>query len=575
MPAVTTSTSHSAASWLKQSAQTVKKELGISIGASFLSGVIILVQAWLMAQVCGRAIMDHQTPSALMPLIGAIALLALTRGGLTLVAERWSARAAARVKHQVRMELHERLHLLLPAGMVPPDTGSLVEATTAAVEGLEPYLTRFIPHAVLAALLPPLFLVSVFPLEWRSALVFLFSAPFIPLFMVLIGKGSEELNRRQWSHLSRLSGYLLDLIAGLTDLRLFGAVRRETELLGTLSRSYRTSTMSVLRVAFLSAFTLEFFTTVGTALVAVMIGFSLLKGTLPLATGLFVLFVAPEFYLPLRTLGLSYHARIQGVAAAERIAPLLAIPLPEPVQGNILHPPPEGSLTIELEEVTYRYAGNRGGVHALSLTVPPGGITVLAGESGAGKTTLLRLLAGLLSPQSGRIVVNGIPVADIDPVLWRSRIGFLSQHSLFFTGTVRENLLLGCPDATEHDLTMALEQAAAGEFIRHLPQGIDTPLGDRGTGCSGGELRRLALARVLLRKPGLLVLDEPTAGLDATTEAELIPVFQRLARECTLLVITHREQLIACANRVIVLSGGYLDRITTPTDYLNPPGETR
>ncbi|MDO9079464.1 MAG: ABC transporter transmembrane domain-containing protein, partial [Desulfuromonadales bacterium] len=315
--------------WLIATTHRVKGDLLWSIAWAFAAGVLVLLQARLLALACHRLIIDKSAFNLILPLVGLVAGLALLRGGLLLLAERRAAAVAAAVKSDVRRRLYHRLQLLGPSGRSGEETGPLVEAVTAGVEGIEPYVMRFLPHLALAALLPVVALVIVLPVEWRAGLVLLFSAPFIPIFMILIGRGTENLNRKQWGKLGRMAGHLLDMIQGLPDLRICSAAKREAASVARVADDYRQSTMVVLRVAFLSAFTLEFFATVGTAVVAVIIGFRLLYGYLSLVDGLFVLLLAPEFYLHLRTLGLSYHARMQGLAAAEKIAPLLALPLPE------------------------------------------------------------------------------------------------------------------------------------------------------------------------------------------------------------------------------------------------------
>lgn len=554
-------------SWLLGEVKGVRGELIGAVCPAFAAGLLIILQARFLAIACHRVVIARAALPEVLPLVCGVALLAVVRGLLVLLAERRSAAAAASLKVELRSRLYRRLLALGPAGRVGEETGPLVEAVTSGIEGIEPYVARFLPHAALAALLPVAALLFVVPADWRPGLVLLFSAPFIPLFMVLIGRGSESLNRRQWGKLSRLAGYLLDHVQGLPDLKIFGAAKREAAVVAQASDDYRHATMAVLRLAFLSAFTLEFFATVGTAVVAVVIGFRLLSGNLPLVDGLFVLLLAPEFYLPLRTLGLSYHSRMQGVAAAERIAPLLALPLPEGYAGTLSVP--TGPLSVRFERVSFAYAGERGGVNAIDLDLPAGSISALAGESGAGKTTLVRLLAGLIRPAAGRISVNGIDLGDFDQAAWQGSVAYVAQRPFFFKGTIRDNLLLGAPEADGEAIDRALATAGANPFIGRLADGLDTELGDRGAGLSGGELRRLALARAVLRDAPLLILDEPTAGLDAENERLVGDALVRLAQGRTVLVISHREGTLRRAERVAVLSCGSVERVVTPAEFLS------
>ena len=553
--------------WLRGQCWRLRHLLLRAICCAAVAGVLIVVQARLVALACHRVIMEQADVTAVLPLAAGVALIVLARALLTLCAERQGAAASAVLKRDVRSRLYRRLQSLGPAGTVGEEAAPLVETVSTAVEGLDGYVARFLPQAVLAALIPFCMLLFVLGTDWRPGLVLLFSAPFIPLFMVLIARGSEAIHRRQWEQLSRMAGYLLDLIQGLPDLRLFAAAKREAAEVARVSAAYRQATMAVLRVAFLSALTLEFFAAMGTAVVAVIIGFRLLAGALTLGDGLFILFLAPEFYLPLRNLGLSHHARMQALAAAERIFHLVSLPEATGFDGRL--PLQAGPPSVRFDAVSFQYGGKRGGVTAVDLELPAGSITALAGGSGAGKTTLARLLVGLSRPESGQITVNGVDLADLSPAAWRARLTWVPQKPFFFSGTVRENLVLGCPVATEEEIAAALADAGATEFIDRLPLRLDTLLGDRGAGLSGGEQRRLALARAFLRQATLVVLDEPTAGLDAANEQLVGNAVRRLALGRTVLVISHREETLRQVERVAVMADGRIQGVMSAADFLD------
>ena len=546
--------------WLRREARRVRRPLAVAILFGVLGGILIIIQARILASACHALIIDHFPWNTIIPQAVSLALIALLRGMGAYLAERQLIRAATEVKQLVIGRLYRHLQRLLPAGVAGEDAGTLSEIATSGVEGLESYLTRFLPHLILAALLPVLALVVIFPLEWRAGIVLLFSAPFIPLLMILIGKGAERLNQRQWGALTRMAGHLLDLVQGLPDLKIFGAARREAVLVARVSDEYRRSTMAVLRIAFLSALMLEFFATVGTAVVAVIIGFMLLSGKLQLIDGLFVLLLTPEFYLPLRTLGLSWHSRMNGTAAAARILPLLLQPLP--LQENGTLPAPQSPPLLKLEDITFRYGGDRGGIQNINLEFHPFSVTAIVGESGSGKSTLARVLLGLAAPELGRVLINGCDLNSIDQSLWRERLGWVPQRPFFSAASIRHNLLAARRGAGDDELMKALDAAVLSDVIRRLPNGLDTRLGDRGAGLSGGELRRLAMARLMLRNPLLIVLDEPTAGLDQTNERLLLDTIERLAVGRTMIIISHREEVLRHCTQVVRMADGRTVEIT-------------
>lgn len=554
--------------WLISQSAPVRRTLAWQVCWVVIAGGAMVLQAWLLANACQQLIMNHAALTRVAPLLWTAAALALLRAGLHLLADWQAAQAGATLKQSLRTRLVETLQESGSSLLRAEGTGAVVEAATTGIEDLEPYLTRFLPQLAVTALLPALILLVVLPTEWRTGLVLVFSAPFIPLLMVLIGRGAERRNSRQWRQLARMAGHFLDLVQGLPDLRIFAAAKREAAVVAQVADEYRRSTMAVVRLAFLSALILEFFSTVGTAVAAVLIGFQLLFGSLSLQNGLFILLLVPEFYLPFRILGLTYHARMKGIAAAERLAPLLAAAPATSSDTPIIGAPSTTAPAIRFTGVSCRQESGRGSLSGITLELPAGSFTAVAGASGSGKSTLASLLAGLLQPESGMITIDGVDLRLIATKSWHTRIAWVSQHPVFFKGTIRENLLLADHAADDRALGTALDAAGAARFIEQLPEGLDAPLGDRGAGLSGGELRRLAVARALLRNAMLVVLDEPTAGLDRETELLVVQSIRRLAAGRTVLAISHREALIAAADRVALLNEGQLEGLYAPGDYL-------
>ena len=544
--------------WLFTEAASLRTLFAWNILAALLSALLLIIQAWFLADACHSIVISSVQVTSLYPLAGWLLIIIIVRSLLAWISEKTAASVAATLKQRFRSRILKQLLDTPPAGR-PGSTASLAETVIQGVDSLESYFTRFIPHLLLSAAVPPLIFVFAAPVEWRSSLVLLFSAPFIPLFMVLIGKGAQQLNRNQWSRLSQMSGHLLDLIRGLPDIRICSVVKREAEAVARVSEQYRLSTMGVLRVAFLSAFTLEFFTTVGTAVIAVIIGFRLLGESLELRHGLFILLLAPEFYLPLRTLGMSYHSRMQGIAAAEKLLPLLTL-APENCDQADSKPLPTEPYHLSCRDLCFSYAATRGELIDVSMELMPGTITAVVGASGSGKSTLAALLTGLSRPKSGIVTLNDVNLSELDQDHLRQKIAWVHQKPFFFNGTIRENLTIGLTEQSESTLLAALTAANAHEFVAQLPEGLDRNLGDRGAGLSGGELRRLALARVFLRSPAIIILDEPTAGLDSHNEQLVCQAIKALANGRTILLISHRWETVKWADCSYRLSGGRLSR---------------
>lgn len=545
--------------------------LALTVLAGFAGGLLIILQARLLARTVGDVFLNAAGLAQIRPLLTALLLVMLTRAGLTYLGERAAGEVAVRVKSGLRRALLEKLTALGPANARAGQTGELAAAALQGVDALDAYYSQYLPQLALAALVPLAILVAVFPLDWLSGLVLLLTAPLIPLFMVLIGRTAESMTRKQWTALSRMSAFFLDTLQGLTTLKMLAQETAQAGRIAAVSERYRQATLNVLRVTFLSALVLELVGTLSTAVVAVEIGLRLLYGRLAFEQAFFILIVAPEFYFPLRQLGLRFHAGTAGVSAARRIFAVLQTPVPpEPAQPAAV---PPGFERIEFREVGYTYPDRaEAALNTVSFTLRRGEQIALVGASGAGKSTLAAMLLRFIDPAAGEILVDGRPLAEFARADWRERVAWVPQQPTLFAGTLRENICLGRPAAEIQAVRRAAAQASLLDWIDTLPAGLETVVGEQGARLSGGQAQRVALARAFLKDAPLLVMDEPTAHLDPHQEALLEEATRRLCAGRTALIIAHRLPTAARADRVLVLEHGRLVEQGAPADLLAQDG---
>ncbi|UKY51501.1 thiol reductant ABC exporter subunit CydD [Streptomyces inhibens] len=521
---------------------------------------LVVGQAMLIAEIVVGAFQHDLDLGALTTPLALLAAVSVGRGLVSWLTELAAHRAGAAVKSELRMRLIERAARLGPAHRpaTAPDgashdgelrTGELTTLATRGIDALDDYFARYLPQLGLAVVVPLAVLARIVTGDWISALTIVLTLPLIPLFMVLIGWATQSRMDRQWRLLARLSGHFLDVVEGLPTLKVFGRAKAQAAAIRTITSEYRRATLRTLRIAFLSSFALELLATISVALVAVGIGMRLVHGELDLYTGLMVLVLAPEAYLPLRQVGAQYHAAAEGLSAAEEIFAVLETPLPVPGTA----PAPEGTA-LAVEGLVVRHPGRTAdSLPAISFEARPGETVALVGPSGAGKSTLLSVLLGFTAPSRGRALVDGQDIASLSPESWRQRIAWVPQHPHLFAGSIAENVRLARPDADDAAVRTALADAGALDFIDALPDGMATRLGESGAGLSAGQRQRLALARAFLADRPILLLDEPTANLDGETEEAIVAAVRRLAVGRTVLLVVHRPALLAVADQVVRL----------------------
>ncbi|GAA2249834.1 thiol reductant ABC exporter subunit CydD [Kitasatospora cystarginea] len=519
-------------------ARTTRAFLAGSVVLGALGAVLVVAQASLIAEIVVRAFQRHSYHLA-APLLW-LAATAAGRAAVAWLTELTAHRSVATVKSTLRRRLLDHTTALGPAYLSGRRTGELAALATRGVDALDDYFARYLPQLALAVVVPVVVLARILGTDWTSAAIIAGTLPLIPLFMMLIGWATQSRMDRQWASLSRLSHHFLDVVAGLPTLKVFNRAKAQARTIARITDEYRRATMRTLRIAFISSFALELLSTLSVALVAVSIGFRLVDGSLGLETGLLVLILAPEVYFPIRQVGALYHASVEGLAAADQIFEVLETPLP--ASGTRPAPTPAGAV-ISVEGVGLTHPGRTApALSGLSLTIRPGRTTALTGPSGSGKSTLLSVLLGFTRPDSGRVLVDGQDLADLDPASWRSRIAWVPQHPHLFAGTIAENVKLARPDATDDQVRAALAAAHATDFAA-----LDTVLGEGGAGLSAGQRQRIALARALLTDRPLVLLDEPTANLDGASEAAVVEAVRALAGR-TVLLVAHRPALLAVAD---------------------------
>lgn len=548
--------------WLKQQSKLAKRWLMLAIGLGVISSLLLLGQAALIASILHQLIIEQVDKQALVTHFGLLAMTIALRAGCSWAREMAGFRAGQEIRTYIRQLIFNKLRDLGPAYIKGKPAGAWATLTLEQVEEMHDFFARYLPQMALAVLIPFIILVVVFPVNWAAGLIFLITAPLIPLFMALVGMKAADAGKKNFKALQRLSGHFYDRLQAMTTIRLFDRTQAETEQMLGASEVFRKRTMDILRIAFLSSAVLEFFASVSIAITAVYFGFSFIGelnfgyyGTgVTLFAGLFILILAPEFYQPLRDLGTFYHAKQQAMAAAESMVDFLSIDVKQAQSG---HHSMANASSIEIIATDLSVLSLEGKtlVGPISFQLAHGQTTALVGPSGAGKTSLVNALLGFM-PYQGSLTINGAELSQIDHASWRALISWIGQNPLLVHGTIRDNVTLGKEGIDDKQLQKVLDEAFASEFVSS--HGLDYPISDRSGGLSVGQAQRLALARAMLQSGKFWLLDEPTASLDAQSEQLVMRSLTQQISDKTALFVTHQLEPLRSVDQILVMQEGQI-----------------
>ncbi|WP_158966256.1 thiol reductant ABC exporter subunit CydD [Paraglaciecola sp. L3A3] len=539
--------------WLKSQKKHSQGKLSRAIALGSFNGLLMILQTSILAYLIDLVIFSSNGDNShnIKNISIALVIVILCRTVLGYFSECYSRRGAMLIKANIRSRLLERLCSLGPAYTQNQGAAKLSGLLDQGIDSLEDYFAGYLPVVAYCAVIPLAILVAVFPIDWQSGLILLFTAPMVPFFMILIGHKAQRLNQQHWAKLQRMSCHFLDIIQGLTQLKIFNASRREIAAVKKISDDYGDETMGILKIAFLSSFVLEFLASVAIALVAVVLGFRLYYGDVDYILALWVLLLAPEFYLPFRQLGSQYHAKMAGVAAAEDLVDLVNQTATNQQDTSPFLTP----FTINIAQANFSYPSRSQTLTDITTHFDSQGLYAVIGDSGSGKSTLIDMILGFVQPDSGQVLINGIRLTAANRDLWLQQCGWISQQAEVFHGSLAFNVAMSDSYETKQ-VEQALSKAGLKSYVEKLAQGIETPIGEAGAGLSGGQIQRLALARVFYHQPAILLLDEPTSHLDQQSEQIITDSINAYAKDHLVIVIAHRLHTVINAKHIIVLEQG-------------------
>lgn len=539
--------------------------------SSVLTGAMMIGQAYLFVTIVDGVFLKEQSFEEIMPLLWGLLAIMLLRTVFTYLNGRTGVKMASHVKRKVRRLLLEKMTRNPIQAALAGQSGGKVSVMMDAVDEIDSYYSKYIPQVIQTSIVPLMILAVVLYEHVYSGLIMIITAPFIPLFFIIVGMKTKVKSEEQLDKLAVFSGRFLDTLQGLTTLKLFGRAEKQRRLIEQSSLDFRDATMTILKIAFVSTLMLEFISTLSIGLIALEVGLRLVVfESIAFSTAFFVLVLAPEFYLSLKELGSAFHTGRGSMGAAKKVLDELK-ETDQPVHWGtepVVHP------SIELRQAAFQY-GDGFSLKNVNAIIPPNAQVAIIGRTGSGKTTLLHLIAGLFDPSEGSVLVNGRPRSNYSETSWFDQLSYISQNPYLFSGTIAENIAIGgSEEASRANIEMAAKKAGISDLIESFEHGYDTPIGEAGRGLSGGEKQRIALARAFYKQPTIILFDEPTTGLDLKTERILQQSMEELAKTSTVITVAHRLHTIKKADQIlfltkgeIVASGSHLELMETSAEF--------
>ncbi len=556
---------------------SVRWLLGLAVLAGVLGAITVMAAAFLLSGIIAAVFLDGRDLADVTGPLVVCAALAVLRVPFVWASDALALLTTTRLKARLRSDLTSHLVALGPAYMDRERSGEVTSVLVNGMAAIDAYVATYQPARLLAVAIPALVVVVIAVLDPPTTLVLLFTGPILVLLLAIIGSRTGASSARRFAELRWLSAFFLDMLQGIGTLKTFGRGAEQVDTIRSISRQYGDTTMEVLRTAFQTSLVLEWGGAVAVALVAVEISLRLIDASIPFDRALAVLIIVPEFFLPLRLLATRYHAGSAGRTAAERMFAILDTPV---TAGSVVPSaassvdalaasltPIDRTTDIVLSGVSVTYPDRTTpAVAGIDLTIRAGESLALVGATGAGKSTLAQLLLRFVEPTSGDIRVGDRPLGAIDLATWRAHVAWVPQRPHLFEGTIADNIRLALPDADDAAVVAAATAAGLDDVVRSWPRGLDTPTGERGAWLSGGQRQRIALARAFLSHAPFVILDEVTSQLDPASEERIRAALARLARERTVLVVSHRMRLVTSVDRVVVLDAGQVVQTGTPAE---------